>query len=78
MHLLHPAGLSKLSFGSKTSIYKISRMLFLHMDFYFANIANFNFAHFELEKSFGLTWVKLQNRQFHLQFSFQVFKGCLM
>ena len=27
------------------------------MDFYFTYIANFNFAHFEIEKSFGLTWV---------------------
>ena len=72
MHLLHPAGLAKLSFESnwvqktKTSIYEISKMLFLHMDFYFTCIASFNFAHFEIEKSFGLIWVKLQNRQFHL------------
>ena len=51
-------------------------MLFLHMDFYFTYIANFNFAHFEIEKSFGLIWVKLQNRRFNLQFSFWVFKGC--
>ena len=76
MHHLHPTGLAKLSFGSKTSIYEISRMLFLHMNFYFTYIVNFNFAHFEIEKSFGLTWVKLQIRRFHLQFSFRVFKGC--
>ena len=60
MHLLHPTGLAKLSFGSnwvqktKTLIYEISRMLFLNMNFYFAYIANFTFAHFEIEKSFGL------------------------
>ena len=67
MHLLHPTGLAKPPFGSdwvhkiKTSIGKISRMIFLHMDFYFTYIANFNFAHFDIEKSFGLSWVKLQN-----------------
>ena len=60
MHLIHPTGLVKLSFGSnwvqktKTSIYEISRTLFLNMDFYFTYIANFNFAHFEIEKGFGL------------------------
>ena len=46
------------------------------MDFYFTYIANFNIGHFEIEKSFGLIWVKLQNGQFNLQFSFRVFKGC--
>ena len=51
---------TKLSFGSnwvqkiKTSIYEISRMLFSNMDFNFARFANFNFAHFEIEESFGL------------------------
>ena len=45
------------------------------MDFSFAFFANFNFARFEIEKSFGLIWVKLQNGLFHLQFSFRVFKG---
>ena len=48
-------------------------MLFLHMDFYFTYIAIFNFAHFEIEKCFWLIWVKLQNCQFHLKFSFWVF-----
>ena len=36
-------------------------MLFSNMDF--------NFAHFEIEESFGLIWVKLQNGQFPLQIS---------
>ena len=64
---------SKLSFGSnwfqkpKTSIFEIFSILFSNMDFDFAYVANFNFAHFELEESFGLIWVKLQKDQFHLQ-----------
>ena len=67
MHLLHPIALLKLSFGSnwvektKSSIYEISNMLFSNIDFNFANFANFNFAHFEIEESFRLIWVKLQN-----------------
>ena len=62
MHLLQPTSLLKLSFGSnwaqktKTFIYDISRMLFSKMDFKFAH-----FAHFEMEESFELIWVKLQN-----------------
>ena len=51
-------------------------MVFFNMDFNFTYFANCNFAHFEIEKSFGLTWVKLQNGRFHLQFSFRVFKRC--
>ena len=47
-------------------------MLFLNMYFYFNYIGNFNFAHFEIEKSFGLIWIKLQNDRFHLQFLFLV------
>ena len=39
------------------------------MDFNFAHFANFNFAHFEIEESFGLIWAKLQNGRFHLQIS---------
>ena len=56
MHLLHSAVLLKLVFGSKwvqktkTSIYEISRTLFSSMDFTLAHFANFNFAHFEIEK----------------------------
>ena len=48
------------------------------MDFYFTYIDNFNYAHFEIEQSFGSIWVKLQNGRFHLQFSFWVFKECLI
>ena len=40
-------------------------MLFSNMDFIFAYFANFNFTHFEIEKSFGLIWVKLQTGRFH-------------
>ena len=67
MHLLRPTDLVKLSFRSnwvqktETSIYEISRMLFSKM--------NFNFAHFEIEESFGLIWLKLQNGRFYLQIS---------
>ena len=63
MHLLHPTGLLKLSFGSnwvqktKVSIYEISRMLFSNMDFNFADFANFNFTHFKTKESFGLIYV---------------------
>ena len=37
------------------------------MDFNFTHFANFKFAYFEIEESFGLIWVKLQNDRFHLQ-----------
>ena len=64
---------SKLSFGpnwvprTKTSIiFEFSRTLSSNADFSIAHIANFNFTHFEIEESFGLIWVKLQNGQFHL------------
>ena len=66
---------SKNSFGSncdqktKTYNYEISRMLFSNMDFNFAYFPNFNFAHFEIEESFRLIWVKLQNGRVHLQMS---------
>ena len=56
--------------GSKTKasiIYEISRMLFSNMDFSLAHFTNSNFTHFEIEESFGLIWVKLQNGRFHLQ-----------
>ena len=65
MHLLHPAVLLKLSFGSKwvqkTKKHSFTRMLFSNIDF--------NFAHFEIARRFGLIWVKLQNDRFHLQVS---------
>ena len=44
-------------------------MLFSYMDFNLAHFANFKFAHFEIEESFGLIWVKLQNGRSHLQIS---------
>ena len=31
------------------------------------HFTNFNFAHFEIQESFGLIWVKLQNGRFLLQ-----------
>ena len=37
------------------------------MDFSLAHLTNFNFAHCEIDESFGLIWVKLQNDRFHLQ-----------
>ena len=31
------------------------------MDFNVTHFANFKFAYFEIEESFGLIWIKLQN-----------------
>ena len=42
---------------------------FQGVDFMFTHFANFRFACFEIEESFGLIWVKLQNGRFCLQFS---------
>ena len=42
---------------------------FKDVDFDFTHFANFKFAYFEIEESFGLIWVKLQNGRFHLQIS---------
>ena len=42
---------------------------FKDVDFNFTHFANFKFAYFEIEESFGLIWVKLQNGRFHLQIS---------
>ena len=39
------------------------------MVFNFAHFANFNFADLEIEKSFWLILVNLQNGRFHLQIS---------
>ena len=44
-------------------------MLFSNMDFNFAQFPKSNFAHFVIEESFGLIWVKLENGSFHLQSS---------
>ena len=35
------------------------------VDFNFAHFANFKFAYFEIEESFGLIWVKLYNCRFY-------------
>ena len=40
---------------------------FKDVDFNFTHFANFKFASFKIEKSFGLIWVTLQNDRFHLQ-----------
>ena len=42
-------------------------MLSSNLDFSLAYFTNFNFAHFEIEESFGLILVKLQNGRFYLQ-----------
>ena len=36
-------------------------MFFSNTDLSLAHLTYFNFAHFEIEESFGLIWVKLQN-----------------
>ena len=40
---------------------------FKDVDFNFTRFANFKFAYFEIEVSFGLLRVNLQNGRFHLQ-----------
>ena len=42
---------------------------FKDVDFNFTDFANFKFVYFEIEVSFGLIWVNLQNSRFHLQIS---------
>ena len=37
--------------------------------FNFTHFANFKFVYLEIEVSFGLTWINLQNGRFHLQIS---------
>ena len=44
-------------------------MLFSNTDFNIAYVPNFNFAYLEIEESFGLIWVELQNGRFDLQVS---------
>ena len=72
MQLLHPTGLLKIFFESnwvqkpKTSTYEILKMFFSNMDFNFAHFANFNFAYFEIEESFGLVRVKLTKKSISL------------
>ena len=50
-------------------------MLFLNMDFYFTYNANFNFAHFGIEKCFVLIWVKYKMVDFTCNFHFGYLKG---
>ena len=54
--------------GSKKK--SIQLRYFKDVDFNFTDFANFKFAYFEIEVSFGLIWVNLQNSRFHLQISF--------
>ena len=42
---------------------------FKDADFNFSHFANFRFTYFEIEVSFGLIWVSLQNDRLHLQIS---------
>ena len=44
------------------------------MDFNFIHFSNFKFAYFEIEVSFWLIWLNLQNGRF--QISFWVLKRC--
>ena len=53
--------------GSKNK--NIHLRYFKDVDFNFTHFANFKFAYFEIEESFGLIWVKFQNSQIHLQIS---------
>ena len=47
-----------------------------NMDFNFAYFANFNFAHSEIEVSFGLIWVNYKKVDFTCQFPIWVFERC--
>ena len=60
---------TKLGSKNKNIHLRDFKMLFSNMDFDFAYFTNFNFAHFEIEESFRLIWVKLQNGRLHLQIS---------
>ena len=60
--------------GSKNK--KIHLQDFKDVGFNFTHFANFKFAHFEIEESFGLVWVKLQNDRIHFKFPFQILKRC--
>ena len=42
---------------------------FKDVDFNFTHFVDCKFAYFEIEVSFGLIWVNLQNDRFHLQIS---------
>ena len=49
-------------------------MLSSNMDFNFAYFPHFDLAHFEIEESFELVWVKLQNDRV-ASFHFAYLKG---
>ena len=49
---------------------------FKNVDFNFTHFADFKFAYFEIEKSFGLIWLKLQKSRFDLQIPIWVLKKC--
>ena len=42
---------------------------FKDVDFNFTYFANYKFAYFEVEVSFGLIWINLQYGRFHLRIS---------
>ena len=58
--------LAKIVGSKNKSIYLLD---FRDVDFNFTNFANFKCAYFEIEVSFGLIWVNLQNGRFLLQIS---------
>ena len=66
-------GCRTVSFVSATIVGSKNKNIHLRdfkdVDFSFTHFANFKFAYFEIEESFGLIWVKLQNGRFHLQIS---------
>ena len=62
-----------ITFGLATIVGSKNKSTYLRdfkdMGFNFTHFANFKFAYFEIEVSFGLIWVNLQNGRFHLQIS---------
>ena len=53
----------------KSKIKSIYLRDFKDVDFNFTYFANFEFAYFKIEVSFGLIWVNLENGRFKLQIS---------
>ena len=49
---------------------------FKNVDFNFTHFANFKFAYFEIEVSFGLTWGTYKTADFTCKFPFWVLKRC--
>ena len=62
-----------ITFGLATIVGSKNKSTYLRdfkdMGFNFTHFANFKFAYFEIEVSFGLIWVNLQNGRIHLQIS---------